>query len=240
MKMSLFKIAVRLGRILLPERIQSYVTRRYLLQRHGLHVGTRNDYQIIESNFGRNCRIGAPNYIAKSDLGDFSYVEPYCRISDTKVGKFCSIAAYSVLGPPDHPLERVSTHPAFFLRIPEYGYNFDVEEFQDTAPTIIGNDVWIGSMAVIKRGIQIGNGAVVGAGAVVTKNVPPYSIVAGAPARIVRYRFKPELIEKIMASEWWDRDERWLRKYAPHFANSAAFVERLELESAEKGKRLQP
>ena len=129
-------------------------------------------------------------------LGEHSYVCEFTHVSQyTTIGKFCSIGNLCTLGAQPHKIERLSSFP--FSRI------FKAEAW-DGVPTNIGNDVWIGSNAVVMAGLTVGDGAVIGAGSVVTKDVPPYAIVAGNPAKILRYRFAPEIVQKLIDTHWWD------------------------------------
>nr|WP_302694185.1 CatB-related O-acetyltransferase [uncultured Prevotella sp.] len=89
----------------------------------------------------------------------------------------------------------------------------------------MGNDVWIGSSVIILGGVTIGHGAIIAAGAIVNKDVPPYAIVAGVPARIIRYRFNDEQIEKILKDPWWKKSEQWLRERVKDFANIQQYIE---------------
>ncbi|MFO0991221.1 MAG: CatB-related O-acetyltransferase [Hyphomicrobiales bacterium] len=120
-----------------------------------------------------------------------------------------------------HPTERVSTHPAFYSARQSYSnsksfcVDDSVEEF---GAVEIGNDVWIGAGATLVDGIKVGNGAVIAAGAVVTANVAPYHIVGGVPARVIRARFTPEIVEFLEELRWWERDEAWLQRHARFFA----------------------
>ncbi|MBU1158563.1 MAG: CatB-related O-acetyltransferase [Candidatus Thermoplasmatota archaeon] len=118
------------------------------------------------------------------------------------VGNFCSISVgVRMLGGGEHPLNMVSTYPLRTLLMRADGNNYDVKS---KGPTSIGNDVWIGVDALILSGVSVGNGAVIGAGSVVTANVPPYAIVVGNPARIIGYRFSEDRIEKLLKIEWWN------------------------------------
>lgn len=208
--------------LLSPTGIRDAAHRAHLRRRHGLvFAGDSTSLQITGSRFGRHCRIAAPVYFGDSFLDDYSYLEPYCRVSSTSIGKFCSIAPYCVIGPLSHPLEHASTHPAFYLRAERYSYTFvdqSNDPYQETRTTI-GNDVWIGSGAFIRRGVRVGDGSVIGAGAVVTKDVPPYSIVGGVPAKVIRMRFSDNTIQALMDLKWWDKDEKWLQEHGPLFGD---------------------
>ncbi len=123
--------------------------------------------------------------------------------SHTTVGRYCSIAITAFVRNRDHPVDFKSIHPFFFN--PSAGYcKTDLVGYK---PLIIGNDVWIGHNAIIMPHVStIGDGAVIGAGAVVHKDIPPYAIVVGNPARVVRYRFSPETIKKLLEERWWEKD----------------------------------
>lgn len=120
----------------------------------------------------------------------------------TTIGRYCSIASGVRAMNRNHPLSFKSMHAFFFN--PRLGYT--EKDLLEYTPLVIGSDVWIGANALILPGVRsIGHGAVIAAGAVVPKQVPPYSVVVGNPARVVRYRFSPSLIEKLLASNWWER-----------------------------------
>lgn len=127
----------------------------------------------------------------------------------TKIGRYCSIAAEVMVFNQNHPLSFKSTHGFFFNPLLKYCDAYLV----DMIPLVIGNDVWIGHGAKIMPNVRsIGDGAVVAAGAIVNKDVPPYAIVCGNPARITRYRFSPERIKELLESQWWTKSIGELRK----------------------------
>jgi len=132
----------------------------------------------------------------------------------TKIGRYCSFANDVQILDANHPLEAKSTHPFFYE--PAFGYTS--ADLLERANTTVGNDVWIGSHAIILRGAErIGDGAVIGAGSIVTKDVPDYAVVAGNPARVIRYRFDPDRIEMLKREAWWeqDMDQLDLSDFAP-------------------------
>lgn len=130
-------------------------------------------------------------------VGDYTYIGPRTIITKSKVGRYVSIGSDVKIGLGEHIIDRVSLN-AFF-------YNSPYEELTK-GECIIEDDVWIGTNAIILRNVKIGRGAVVGAGAVVTKNVDPYSVVVGVPAKFLKYRFSKKKIEEIEKSKWWNQD----------------------------------
>jgi len=158
--------------------------------------------------------------VLNSTIGSHTYIQKNSNIINCQIGKFCSIASNVQIGLGKHPIDHVSTHPAFFSATQPVAVSFsEVESFLPTRPVMIGNDVWIGFGALVLDGVSIGNGAIVAAGAVVTINVPPYAIVGGVPARVIKYRFKDELCSKIDALQWWDKPDQWLRQNCQLFSS---------------------
>lgn len=144
--------------------------------------------------------------IRQSSIGMASYIGYGSTLDSTSVGRFCSIGPDVRVGLHTHPLNFPSTHPAFYSPFFQSSLSFQevpiVEEL--SRPVTIGHDVWIGARAMVLGGIDIGIGAVVAAGALVTRNVPPYAVVAGVPARIIRFRFSQDQIRILLESRWWD------------------------------------
>ncbi len=163
-----------------------------------------------------------PRRLKNVTLGAFSYINGLYTSSlyECRIGRYCSIAEAVVIGPPEHPTDYFSSHPFAFTRPDHLPPFYRSPEFTRLAPdasapdnaytrhpqTVIGHDVWIGSGAFIKAGVRIGNGAIVAAHAVVTQNVPPYAIVAGVPARVLRLRFAEPIVERLQALAWWRYD----------------------------------
>jgi hypothetical protein len=161
---------------------------------------------VRESSFGAWCEVGPRTKIAESSFGDYAYVENDADIIYTTVGKFCSIAAHTRINPGNHPLERVALNH-FTYRSSAYGFGDDDAAFFDwrrSHRVSLGNDVWIGHGAVVLAGVTVGDGAAIGAGAVVSHDIPPFAIVVGVPAKLLRFRFPPEIVAALQRIAWWN------------------------------------
>lgn len=143
------------------------------------------------------------NVFADVRIGRHSYMNNGMIRPCVSVGRFCSIGRNVVIAAADHPLDALTTHPvAWQARAPLERPQSSLRAKKSTF-TEIGHDVWIGDNVVVVSGVRIGNGAVVGANSVVTRDVPPYSIVGGVPARLIRTRFSDPIVDRLIASEWW-------------------------------------
>lgn len=180
----------------------------------------------------KSCRIGYGTIIGFD-----------ADMSNTRVGRYCSVVPKIVRG--RHPVDRVSTHPAFYSLAKQAGFTYareqSFEEFKYAEPesktsVVIGNDVWIATGAVVVEGVTIGDGAVVMCGAVVTKDVPPYAIVGGVPAKVVRYRFDPETIDWLLRLRWWDKDRQWIQDHAAYFSDPQTLRRMVEEEQKSQGE----
>lgn len=175
---------------------------------------------VIGSRLGRFTEVGARTSFTESVLGDYSYVVNDAEVIYTTIGKFCSIAAMVRLNPGNHPMWRAS-QSHFVYRASRYFAGETDEavffEWRRAHKVTIGHDVWIGHGAIVLPGRSIGTGAVIAAGAVVTRDVAPYAIVAGVPARAIRERFSAGIAERLQALAWWDWEHERLRLALPDF-----------------------
>ncbi len=165
--------------------------------------------------------------IYNSKIEKYSYVARNSLIQNTDIGKFCSISEYCNIGMPSHPIHMISTSPLFLKGNNFFKKNFASIDYNNSKKTVIKNDVWIGANVLIKDGITIDNGAIIGAGAVVTKNVPAYAIVAGVPAKIISFRFEVDERNKLLDSEWWNFDEKKISKINNNFVSMEQFLNSL-------------
>lgn len=191
------------------------------------------DVELVETRFGRFCEVGRGSRIAWSEFGDYAYCDRYADIANASIGKFANIAASVRIGATDHPLETAACHH-FLYRSADYWDDAEDDaaffERRRARRASIGNDTWIGHAAMIKPEITLGDGAVVASGAVVTKDVAPYAIVAGVPAKVIRWRQPPEVAERLVALAWWDWDHARLRATLEDFRTLTAleFLEKYE------------
>ena len=192
---------------------------------------------------GRNCDVSqnsifegynklGNNVFFNGILGKYSYIGGDTVFSG-RVGRFTSIAGEVSVPLGEHPFKApfVSSHPLFYSSLKQVGISWlektKFDEFryaEKPYPVVVGNDCWIGFRATILPGVTISDGAIVLAGAVVTKDVPPYAIVAGVPAQIKSYRYSPETIELLLRIKWWEKDETWLRNNIEDFTCINDFI----------------
>ena len=189
------------------------------------------DCEITESRFGGWVEIGRGSRIHRSELGDYSYCDRYADIANATVGKFANISSFTRIGPTDHPMERAALHH-FLYRSADYWDDAERDEaffaHRHSRRVRIGHDTWIGHGAIIRPELRIGNGAIVAAGAVVTRDVADYTIVTGVPAQPLRRRFSEAIGERLNALAWWDWSHQALRDALADFRGLSveAFLER--------------
>jgi len=189
--------------------------------------------EVKASTLGRYTEVGARTKLLEVEMADYSYVVNDGDIAYASIGKFCSIAAMTRINPGNHPMQRAS-QAHFTYRASAYfaGEDDDHEFFawRRAHRVTIGHDVWVGHGAIVLPGRRIGDGAVIAAGAVVTKDVAPYAIVAGNPARLIRPRFAQDIAARLQALAWWDWPHDRLRAALHDFRalSVEAFLERYE------------
>ena len=197
-----------------------------------------NVEQSIFEDIGYNSIEGGAT-ILQSDVGRGTYIRYGCILRNTKVGRYCCIApgVKTVYG--EHPTSNcVALHPSFYkdksIAGLSFGHDSGFEEYKTTKNGYyceIGNDVWIGTDVKLMAGITVGNGCIIAAGSIVTKDVPSYSIVAGVPAKIIRFRFSQEQVSVLEKYQWWNKDLKWITQNISVFDNIDDFISILAVEN---------
>jgi phosphonate metabolism protein (transferase hexapeptide repeat family) len=198
--------------------------------------------EVRDSRLGAYTEVGARTRLLEVELGDYSYIVNDSEVAYTTFGKFCSVAAMTRINPGNHPMGRATQSHITYRASAYFPGERDEEEFfawRRAALVVLGHDVWVGHGAIILPGRTVGNGAVVAAGAVVTKDVAPYAIVAGNPARVIRQRFSANVARRLQQLAWWDWSHDRLRAALPDFRHLTVdgFLEKYERASARKPKR---
>ena len=185
---------------------------------------------VLASKIDRRSAVRGKTKLNRVRVGKYSYIAANTTITQADIGNFCCIAQHVLIGGGAHPTDWVSASPVFYRGRNVLKKHFARHPFEVFRQTVIGNDVWIATGAKIRSGVHIGDGAVIGMGAVVTHDVGPYEVWAGVPARLIRRRFDDETCERLLATAWWNWDDRRLAEYAPVMNDVPAFLERAELE----------
>ena len=191
--------------------------------------------EVRDCTFGRYTDIGARTILLEVEVAYYSYIVNDSNIAYTKIGKFCSIAAMTRINPGNHPMHR-SSQAHFTYRASSYfpgeADEADFFDWRRAHRVVIGHDVWIGHGAIVLPGRSIGDGAAIAAGSVVTKDVAPYTIVAGNPAQPIRQRFPSPIAARMEKLEWWHWSHERLRLALPDFRRLSAeeFLDRYETQ----------
>jgi acetyltransferase-like isoleucine patch superfamily enzyme len=174
---------------------------------------------LIRTKLGDETMVGDFSKMAYSNMDRMSYIGDYTVVINSEIGKFSSISWGVTIGPEEHDFNRVTNHSFLYST-----KSFKLVQRKMYSPfekkCTIGNDVWIGCNSTILRGVKIGDGAVIGANSLVNKDVPPYAIVAGSPAKILKYRFEPNIILALLDVKWWDLPIKTISENAQIFAET--------------------
>lgn len=187
---------------------------------------------ISNSDIDRTAIVSSGSNISNSVIGRHSYCGYDCEFNYCRIGNFCSISDHVFIGGGEHPLDWVSTSPVFQDRSHGPIGLRHIADFPipPNRETIIGNDVWIGHGVSIKQGVVVGDGAVIATGAVVTKDVPPYAIVGGVPAKVIKYRFSEQTIAELLKSKWWELSDNELLKHKDMIRDPQMFITQLRIK----------
>lgn len=193
-------------------------------------IGKTSGYSLVRSeksncHFCSNTRVVAPFLLQNVQLGEYSYLAKNANAANVSIGKFCSIGPNFCCGLGIHPTNGISTSPIFYSTAKQNGMTLcDKIKIEETKHTVIGNDVFIGANVTVLDGVRIGDGAVIGAGAVVVNDVPPYAVAVGVPAKVVKYRFDEDTIEKLHAKQWWNWPIERLKEIESNLWNVKEFI----------------
>ena len=183
---------------------------------------------IKNSTIHKTSKIEAGTSFYNSTMQKHSFCGYDCDISNTEIGSFTSIANNVVIGGGMHPMNWAGMSPVFYKGRDSVKKKFSKFKREPIQKVIIGNDVWIGRNVLVKQGVTISHGAVIGMGSVVTKNVPPYSIFGGIPAKKIRDRFEKDMIEELLKIEWWSFNEDKLKQAARFIKDPKKFIKALK------------
>lgn len=210
---------------------------------HRLKLSKKNIYIDRTVHFDQNTvfeyniKLTKNVWVSGSSIGCNTYIDHDSSLPNCSIGRYCSIGPKVHVVVPTHPTKTfVSTSPVFYSTAKQCGASYvKTNKFNeilsiDGRNAIIGNDVWLGQGVTLIGGIRVGDGAIVAMNAVVTKDVPPYSIVGGVPAKIIKQRFNEEQVNALLKSEWWNKPENWIVEHADYFENIDRFTQLLSTE----------
>jgi acetyltransferase-like isoleucine patch superfamily enzyme len=191
-----------------------YLQSRKILNRNrgkNLVIGYMSN--VSNAIFGRYNTIYNNVVLGNVVLGNYIYISDGTKITNASIGNFCSIGPNVKIGGGMHPTNLISTFPSFYSVQKQCQVTFvKKNQFEEKGNVEIENDVWIGQNVIIMDNVKICNGSIIGAGAVVTKDVEPYSIVGGVPAKLIRKRFLDKEINQLLSTKWWEKDDLWLKE----------------------------
>ena len=188
------------------------------------HINFQGKVILSECEIDDNVKIYHNTIISNTKILKYSYVGGNSKIMNATIGQFCSLGPNLKIGLGMHPTDYISTYPGFYSKKASGSYSLYIaEDIIEHKLIIIKNDVWIGDNSTILDGVTIGNGAVIAAGSVVTKDVPDYAIVGGVPAKIIKYRFSEVEIAKLLSIGWWNKEIDYIKDNAELFLKPKDF-----------------
>lgn len=180
---------------------------------------------IINCEISTKTKLNSPCHLNTVKIDDYTYLAQNSWISHTTIGRFCSIGPNFFSGWGIHPSNGISTSPMFYSTKKQNGFTLcDKDKLIEREEIVIGNDVFIGANVTILDGVKIGDGAIIGANSIVNKNVAAYSIVGGSPAKLIKFRFSEEKIEKLLALKWWNWSFEKLNRIEKSFFDIDTFL----------------
>jgi acetyltransferase-like isoleucine patch superfamily enzyme len=191
--------------------------------------------ELFNSTLADHVQLQRQTTVTDVNIGRYTYVARHAYLNLVTIGSFCSIGPSVLAGLGENPIDLGTTSPAFYSTRRQCGATFARSDyFAERRPIVLGNDIWLGARVFVRDGVTIGNGAIVAAGAVVTHDVPPYSIVSGTPAKLIRHRFPEATISRLQALAWWTWPDERLREAQPYLASRDinAFLDWAESTSA--------
>lgn len=206
---------LKIGRII-PYHFKNFM-RSIIFKLKNPSVFIGHGVELIPSTIvmGKGCAINAYNRISDTHIGRYTYTSRSCNIMNASIGSFCSIGPGCQIGLGSHPSHLITTSPIFYSTIGQLNGNKWVERdyYNEFSTVKISNNVWLGANVIIMDGVSIGEGAICAAGAIVRNDVPPYSVVAGVPAKVIKYRFDVKTINRLLELDLFEKEEEWLKKH---------------------------
>ena len=219
--------------------LKMFVKKKIFQIKYNIKFGEKS--RFYNCKFEGDNMLGRYVYLMGSSIGRGTYIAFNSTIYWTKIGRYCSIGDNVRIGLGNHPInENISTHPAFYKNVKKScGFTFhnDNNDIFNSLRFVnsnkkyvveIGNDVWIGANAMIMDGVKINDGAIIAGGAIVTKDVEPYSVIAGIPAKTIKYRFSDEYISILNDFKWWNMPIEWIKKNYYSFSNPKGFINKIK------------
>ncbi|GIQ58588.1 CatB-related O-acetyltransferase [Flavobacterium collinsii] len=186
---------------------------------------------ITNSNLHKTSIVYAGSQLVNVDIGKYCDIGYDNTLINVKIGSFCAFGKNIVIGGASHSMDWVSISTVFNSNKDDLKKKFSRHSFPLDSMTKVGNDVWIGDNVMIKAGVTINNGVVIGMGSIVTKDIPPYEIWAGNPAKFIKKRFNENEINELEKMQWWDWDDKKIEEHASFFNNLSALINKVKLDT---------